>query len=121
MADIGLWVDRLHACGLCSGWGLRGRMRRRCIDARAAFGGGLKPPQVKRPEPARSPGFSPEWAGGPTRTRWAVPAWGSRLQAPHPVSSTAGQELETLRERLKAFEGAKPAVQLDPAQVRPSK
>ena len=43
------------------------------------------------------------------------------LPAPHPVSTTVGQELATLRERLKAFEGAEPAVQLDPAQVRPSK
>jgi len=37
------------------------------------------------------------------------------------VSATAGQELDTLRQRLQAFEGAKPAVRLDPAQVRPSK
>ena len=80
----------------------------------------MKPPRDKRPVPARPPGFSPEWAGGPTRTRRAAPAWGSSLPAPHPVASTEGQELDTLRERLTAFEGAKPAVQLDPAQVRPS-
>ena len=81
----------------------------------------MKPPRDKRPVPARPPGFSPEWAGSPTRTRRAVPAWGSRLPAPHPVASTEGQELDTLRERLKAFEGARPAVQLDPAQLRPSR
>ena len=81
----------------------------------------MKPPRVKRPVPARPPGFSPEWAGGPTRTRRAAPAMARGLPAPHPVSTTVGQELATLRERLKAFEGAKPAVQLDPAQVRPSK
>jgi len=31
-----------------------------------------------------------------------------------------GQELAALRQRLKAFEGARPAVQIDPALVRPS-
>ena len=81
----------------------------------------MKPPRVKRPVPARPPGFSPEWTGGPTRTRRAVLAWGSRLPGPHPEASTEGQELDTLRERLRAFEGAKPAVQLDPALVRPSR
>ena len=81
----------------------------------------MRPPRVKRPVPARPPGFSPEWAGGPTGARRAVPAWARGLPAPHPVSATLGQELDALRERLKAFEGAKPAVQLDPALVRPSK
>lgn len=81
----------------------------------------MKPPRDKRPLPARPPGFSPEWAGGPTGTRRAVPTWARGLPAPHPVSTAVGQELDTLRERLKAFEGARPAVQIDPAQVRPSK
>lgn len=49
-----------------------------------------------------------------------MPAWARGLPAPHTEASTEGQELDALRERLKAFEGAKPAVQLDPAQVRPS-
>ena len=81
----------------------------------------MKPPRVKRPVPARPPGYSPEWAGGPTGTRRAVPAWARGMPAPHPVSAAVGLELDTLRERLKAFEGAKPAVRLDPALVRPSK
>lgn len=71
--------------------------------------------------PARPPGFSPEWAGGPTGTRRAVPAWARGLPAPHPVSAAVGKELDTFRDRFNAFEGAKPAVQLDPALVRPSK
>ena len=50
-----------------------------------------------------------------------MPAWARGLPEPYPASATVGQQLDTLRERLKAFEGAKPAVQLDPAQVRPSK
>ena len=85
------------------------------------WGAGMRPPRVKRPVPACPPGFSPEWAGGPTGTRRAAPVWARRLPAPHPVSTSVGQELDTLRERLKAFEGAKPAVQLDPSLVRPSK
>ena len=50
-----------------------------------------------------------------------MPTWARGLPAPHPVSTAVGQELDTLRERLRAFEGARPAVQIDPARVRPSK
>lgn len=71
------------------------------------WGAGVRPPRVKRPVPARPPGFSPEWAGGPTGARRAVPAWARGLPVPHPVASTVGLELDTLSERLKAFEGAK--------------
>ena len=85
------------------------------------LGADMKPPRVKRPVPARPPGFSPEWAGGPAGTRRAVPAWARGLPAPHLAPATVGQELDVLRERLKTFEGAKPALQLDPALVRPSK
>lgn len=81
----------------------------------------MSPPRVKRPLPARPPAFSPEWAGGPTGTRRALPAWARGLPASHPVSSTERKDVDTLRERLKAFEGAKPAVKLNAAQVRPSK
>ena len=81
----------------------------------------MRPPRVRRPVPARPPGSTPEWAGGPAGARRAVPVWARGLPASHPVSATVGQELDTLRQRLQAFEGAKPAVQLDPAQVRPSK
>lgn len=84
------------------------------------WGAGMRPPRVKRPVPARPPGFSPEWASGLKGTRRAMPAGARGLPAPHPVPTTLGQEPDTLRERLSSFAGAKPAVQLDAAKVRPS-
>lgn len=80
----------------------------------------MKPPRVKRPVPARPPGFSPEWVGGPAGTRRAVPARARGLPGPHPVSTTEAQELDTLPELFISFEGTKPTVKLDPAKVRPS-
>ena len=81
----------------------------------------MRPPWVKRPVPARPPGFSPEWAGGLKGTRRAMPAGARGQPAPHPASATVGQEHDTWRDWFRALTGVKPAVQLNPAQVRPSK
>ena len=81
----------------------------------------MRPPRVKRPVPARPPGFSPEWAGGLKGTRRAMPAGARGLPAPHPASATVGQEQDTWQDWFRALTGAKPAVRLNPAQVRPSK
>ena len=81
----------------------------------------MRPPRVKRLVPARPPGFSPEWAGGLKGTRRAMPAGARGLPAPHPASADVGQEQDTWRGWFMALTGVKPAVQLNPAQVRPSK
>ena len=81
----------------------------------------MRPPRVRRPVPARPPGFSPEWAGGLKGTRRAMPAGARGLPAPHPALATVGQEQDTWQDWFRALTGAKPAVQLNPAQVRPSK
>ena len=81
----------------------------------------MSPPRVRRPVPARPPGFDPEWAGGPKRTRRFVPTWSRSLSQSDPAARAMTGEIDALRSRLEIFDGAMPAVHLDPALVRPSR
>lgn len=63
----------------------------------------------------------PEWAGGPLRTRRFMPAWTGASPLLDPASTAMAAEIDALRARLEAFDGAMPTVHLDPALVRPSR
>ena len=71
--------------------------------------------------PAVPPGSKPEWAGGPLRTRRFMPAWTGASPLSDPASTAMAGEIDALRARLQAFDGAMPTVHLDPALVRPSR